>query len=200
MSELRARASDGGFKGATDLAGMAASYNDPNFPDFRVDILTQMGQLASPSIGEESAHPAADRRVMNNSTGKVEVRVSWANGSRETRLVSLLAETPRTIQTVQVNGGSGPIGSGGSETYTVTALDSDGDPIEDVFFVWWVEPNTATGTLAVDRDTRSARLVNEARRADGTMFTSVGTCRIAVLATYNELEVIGYSPVITFVP
>jgi hypothetical protein len=199
LADLRSRAQDGELMRPSDLSSFRANYRHPDLPHLQVEVFAEMGSLYSPSSGEEAEYDESERRIMSESAAKVEVKVSWDEGKRHLRVISLIGESPKSIERVEVLG-AGPIAGGESAIFTASAYDQNGDKIEDAFFVWWVDPLTATGTVIPTHDTRTALLLNQSRAADGSTATSVGDCRLAVLSSYDGMEVIGYSDTITMQP
>lgn len=204
VAELRRWSTQGGFVSDSDLATWNnKSYADPSQPEYQIHIRARMAQLSSPCSSLERAFASADRRTLDQSAAKVQVDVRWSGGrlgSAQVSLVTLLAESPRTLNLVTITGDTGPLTPGLPVTYTAQALDSANRPIKDLTFVWWVEAGTGTGQIQATRKTDTANFVNQGRRADGTTFTTGGTCRIAAMATYQSKEVIGYSPDISLLP
>ena len=150
LAEVRAKTMTGSFRIPQDLNSVETSYPHPDLPSMRVDIRAETQVLASPSTGEEA--PYAEKRLLSHSAAKVEVKVSWDSGFF--RLVSLVGESPRVLENVVVSG-KGPISAGQGASFTVEAFDEAGQKIEDAFFVWWVDPLTANGTVVPSRDSLS---------------------------------------------
>jgi hypothetical protein len=199
LSDLRSKAQNGGLSGPGDLSSFETTYRHPDLPHLQVEVQAEMATLCSPSSGDESQYSDSEKRVMTESAAKVQVKVSWDDGQRHLRVISLIGESQKNLDRVEVSG-AGPVAAGESAVFSAVAFDQDGQKIEDAFFVWWVDPLTATGTVIPSHDTRSAVLLNQTRTAGGTVATSVGDCRLAVLTSYDGKEVIGYSSTIGMVP
>ncbi len=198
--QIRAEMREGGFKSASDVAAFQRTYPYPEDTMFQVSVAARPADLLLDSSGQEREYSDTEKRQIKGSAAKVQVTVTWNSGAKTVRLVTLMAEAPRRLASVTVTG-SGPISAGGRTRFDVQASDSDGLPIKDgLSFIWWVEPMSATGTVVPDRDTRGAEVVNLTRLEDGTLTSTVGVCKVAALATYENQEVIGYSPVINMVP
>ena len=197
LSEIRSWSAQGNFTRAQDLQSWdGRNYQDSTQPEFGIAIRATMARLASPCESLETFYPAAERRRMDLSAAKVQVKVSWSGarpGSSQVTLVSVIPESPRQLQSVTVTGNTGPLSAGAPTTFTAIAYDANQQPIHDIVFVWWVEAQTGNGLITPLHNGSSAVFVNQGRRSDGTTFQSGGTCRIAALASYDGQEVIGYS-------
>ena len=197
ISEIRGWSAQGGFTAAQDLGSWdGRTYQDSTLPEFGISIRAKMAALASPCESLETFFPSSQRRRMDLSAAKVQVKVSWSGsrpGASQVTLVSFVSESPRQLQTVTVTGNTGPLSAGTPSTFQATAYDSSNRAIQDIAFVWWVEAQTGTGQITPSHNGSQAVFVNQARRSDGTPFQSGGICRIAAMATYDGQEVIGYS-------
>jgi len=204
MAEVRHWSSLGNFLVPSDLSQWNnKTYPDPNQPEFVISIQARLAQITTPCSWLEVPYPAVERRTLDQSAARVQVSVRWSGGrggTTQVSLVSLVPESPRTISSVSVTGSTGPLSAGAPTTFTAQALDSSNRPIKDVLFVWWVEAQTGNGQITASHKSDTATFVNQGRRNDGSTFTSVGTCRVAAMATYENKEVIGYSGDISLLP
>ena len=189
----------GGFRSEADLTVFNKTQTPSDYPGFTVETRAETIPLTSPSTGEESLYAPDQRRVLKESTARIEVIVTWSNGDRKFKLLYLAEESPRTLQSVAIQGPTGPIAALNTANYKVICRDQSNRELNDLFFVWWVEPITANASISASRDTREATLTNQSRNENGNFTTSQGTCRIGVMARYKETEVIGYSAPITLV-
>ena len=179
MDSVRSEATDGGFKEPADLSGSVALTPTQSIHNSTSICWPIRWNSFHRVQGDESAFPSDQRSSLKSSVAKIEVRVSWSNGSQSLSLVSLIGEAPKTLSQVNVTG-SGPLSAGASTEFSAVATDTDGLEIEDMKFVWWVEPISATGTIVPARHSRTAVLTNLTRTKDGTAVSTVGLCRIAV--------------------
>lgn len=197
LAEMRRWSAQGNFLESQDLVSWdGKKFPDPTQPEFEVAIRARMATLTSPCESLEVVYPLAQRRRMTRSAAQVQVTVSWSGGRAglsRVALNSLLPESPRKLQSVTVTGSSGPLAAGASSTFTAQAYDASGRPIHDIVYVWWVEAQTGNGQITPAHAGDSAVFVNQGRRSDGTAFQTGGICRVAALATYEGVEVIGYS-------
>lgn len=166
---------------------------DPDYPNYQVVVTLTNYTLASP--GQQVDSNFVNKRELTTTAKQARVKVIWPRGNVE--LTSILvdrgnrgwsASNPLTIQgsipaTVTEANPGVPL--------TVDATDAAGQPLQDLFFRWYVEANAvngATGTITPTRDGRSAVFTNRTLRADGTFMPATGQCKVAVRAIYNGQE------------
>ncbi|MBI3924719.1 MAG: prepilin-type N-terminal cleavage/methylation domain-containing protein [Armatimonadetes bacterium] len=197
LAEIRAWAAGGGFMSEADLSTYDGQReNDPDHPDYQVTVSARLSPVTSPCSGLENF---AASRELARSCAIVELTVSWSSG--ELRLVSLVGQSERVLETVEVRGEiPDPVSPTTSFELDAVALDSDGQEIEDVAFAWWVEAIDGNATIQPLGDTSSARVTNQTQWPDGTTYINDGTCRIGARARYAGKEVTGYSGTVNLAP
>lgn len=204
LVDLRAWSADGGFRQISDLGAKdGLAFPDPDYPDFQVRYSLQPTTLSTASTSLEAVYPPAQRREMSQSAALARVEVSWtAGGGQKTlALESLIPESPREIERVEVIGvGGGTVSKDGSVTVRARAYDTDGQAIEDLVLDWWLEPITGKGTLEPQRARPEATLHHYDRDQFGSTTHYPGRCRVAVRAVYDGKEVTGYSGEIVLAP
>ena len=179
---------------------LAKSYEDPDQPGFQVTVRSSMASQPNPCSSLLPAFPASDRQILNSSAANLEVEVTWNDGRESYRINSLVEEGIAELGTLIVTGSSGPVAGSGTSTYTVEARDTNNNIMQDLGFLWWVEPGTGNAMIAANKVAQSAVLTNLTRGFDGVTFVQPGTCRVAVMARYRGKEVMGYSGDIVLAP
>jgi hypothetical protein len=181
-------------------ASLAKSYDDPDHPGFHVTVRSSAASQPNPCSSLLPAFPVSDQKILNTSAANLEVEVSWSDGRESFKLNSLVEEGIAELATVTVTGSSGPIPGNGTATYTVEARDTNNNIMQDLGFLWWVEPGTGNALIAPKKVSQTAVLTNLTRGFDGVTFVQPGTCRVAVMARYRGKEVTGYTGDITLSP
>lgn len=146
---------------------LASPTADPDYPNFLVNVSLRPTPLYSPCAMLATAWNSADPRVLKSSAYKVKVTVSW-DGHSSISIVGLLvdplrscapctANQPNTSLTVSPLGGSpSPLPHDQSQSYSVTARDSLGNPVRDLLTDWYFVLGTAGGSLV--QDTRGTQV------------------------------------------
>jgi hypothetical protein len=203
MTELRAWSANGGFKQVSDLSSQdGRSFQDPEHSAYQVTITMKPSTLQTFCTELEKSFPG-DERTLTESCAKTEVSVAWSSGTgqRSLRLASLIPESPRLLETVEISGvPANALNPGETVTLTAKALDDQGKEIKDIYFTWWVEAQSGVGLIVPARRSQSASFTNRARYRNGSTGIVNGTCRVAALATFEGTEVTGYSSNITLSP
>lgn len=173
----------------------------------RVDSKPKSVRLASPCSSLEAQY--GDRgRYLDSSVVPVRVTVEWGD-SNSVSLFSYVGEPPRIAETVEVRqiNGSDPISPKGFGKFSASALDKNGDVIEDMMFRWYLEPkgaNPGMGSLIPPwgsqvtpsvaegpRDGRTARVKNSFRKQDGSWTVVGGNLEVQALARAHGRDTVG---------
>lgn len=168
---------------------------DPDYPGFEVRIAAEPVTLASPSTELEAGQ--LDPRLMRRSFMRARVRVTWGAEGRFD-LVTLVGDPYRDwdpTTPIQVNPTTvgGVLGPDASQTFSATAYDASGRPIDDLFLSWWVTPQSSNGTVTHNRPGSSATFTNaiQLRLPTGPITRYArqdGTCEVTARGVYGGLE------------
>ncbi|MCA9792870.1 MAG: hypothetical protein KC910_13780 [Candidatus Eremiobacteraeota bacterium] len=184
-----------GSGGATQFSNWAAVQGtgpDPNYPGYNVTVTVDPGELYSPCSLFELQFPNNQRRWMRNSARTVTVQVDY-NG-RSFSLVSLIAQPTKEPGTVSVSPSSGQtLGTDATRAFTVTMTDSDGDPLDDIFFDWRTDPTSgpANGVITATRIGDAADLTNHILSSESppqVVGYGHGTTKMQARAVYRGKE------------
>jgi Tfp pilus assembly protein PilV len=199
VAEMRAEFAESSY-GTKDPDSFKRNYPVPDHPGFQVDIQADWAQLQSPSNPLNLELPATQRKVMDRSAIRTEVTVSWNEGRDTYSLVTLIEEPTTELDRVRITGPGGTLAARATQEYQAIGEDANGNVIEDLTFLWWVEPMSGTGTVTANHAEGKGILVNEAQIADGTTVVAPGSMRLKVVSKYRGKEVAGNSATIQLLP
>jgi len=165
---------------------------DPDYPGFTLTTLAVAHRLYSPCELFESLYPASRQRRISSSVRKVTVSVGWGNNLK-LDLVSLVAMPTGEPGSVTLNiVGPTTMPKDDRRPFTVSAENSNGTPIRDLFFEYIVQPENGDtgggfGAFESPRDGRSCVLRNCVYGADRATITGygVGQCKLQAIARYR---------------
>lgn len=186
--------------------GAAASFQDSEFPSFRLEVSHQAQVLYSPCSLFEELYPASEQRRISSSVRRVLVKVSWGARS-EHRLVSLVAlptGEPGSV-TVTTNGTT-TVNRNDTRNATVTAVNADNRALPDLFYNHLVQPaggNQGGGFAAIgpSRDGRVGALRHCIYDVGSTVVGyGIGQCSLRALARYRGRPLGGSSDVLDLLP
>ncbi len=179
---------------AADPANFAdwSPYLDTTNPapesGFTVRVRSQAEQIYTPCSTFEASN--SQPRLIRDQTRRVEVTVSWSG--EQVQLTTLVGAPPDqwgSPDLVVSPATPGPLNPGQSVDLAVQAFDASGQPLDDLFFDWFVQPLTGNGTLVkTNRDGSSARLTHQVIGLGGAPTTAPGTCRVHARAVYRGRE------------
>ncbi len=180
-----------------DWSSVAGSTRtDPDYPGFQIRIDAERAVLASPSTAFEDPLVVSNPRLMSASFYRVRVRVSWPGDQVE--LLSLVGDPYRrwaASGAIQVAPGGSPLlGPGATQAFTASGRDAGGRIITDLFFDWYVQPETSNGTVTATSVGDSATFTNAIylrlpSGATQTRYASQdGTCTVKARAVYGGVE------------
>lgn len=167
------------------------STTDPTFPGITLLSEVEDHTLRSPSTELESK--SGSPREIVESCKKVRVTASWAqDDGRPLRLVTLMAAPNREPNPQLTLSGVVPasLAPGTSFTQGVTARDTSGNLLHDLFYQWSSLPtgtNPGNGTaVSVTANGSTGRFTNEYQPQNGgPVLTISGTCTMGVIAYYR---------------
>jgi hypothetical protein len=199
------------FTDWTLCPGLGAPFTDPDFPNFQITVAAVAHSIYSPCSLFETLEDPSDRRQISASVQRVSVQVQWGNGLRHdvVSLVAMPTGEPAATNPVTVTvGGSSTIPLGAVRPVTVTAINSYGNPIPDLFYNYAVRPgpgDTGGGFGSVDskRDGRSCVLRHCIYDGDATPNITgygVGICTLNALANYRGRMIQGSSAALEMQP
>jgi Tfp pilus assembly protein PilV len=152
------------------LAIYNTSTTDSQLGDFNITTTVTPTTLYSScsqlELGVVPSAPYVQPRTIRQGAQKVQVTVSWDQGSRQLSLVTLMArpilyfQAPPLAINVTTTGPT-TLGHAASANFTAIGYDSNNTPIADLFFVWDVYAVNATATLTQARDGSIATLTNQ---------------------------------------
>ncbi|MBS2037856.1 hypothetical protein JST97_22920 [bacterium] len=190
------------FSNWATCPGLGMTSTDTDFPGFEIKVGATLQKIYSPCSLFESLFPASEQRTLNASTRKVTVSVYWGD-QLEYDLVSLVSiptGEPPNPATATVNAGTGTLSQGSRTSVSVSATNSLGQPLPDLFFNYIIQPgagNTGGGNGALDvaRDGRTVTMrhciYDLATPVPNITGYGVGTCTVRVLALYRGKPVQG---------
>jgi hypothetical protein len=174
-----------------------SSVTRPGFSGLEVRVEKRSQVLNAPDQGIESAWPVSERIVMAKSVEHVRLQV-WSTGRMLVETYATIVEPERVVHATNpvriVVVGSPSIPPNGELTFRAGLYDEDDAEIEDVSFVWNVEPGTGNATLReVARDGRSAVMQNVYQLRGGVAVVTGGNCRMSAAARYRAQRFSGTS-------
>jgi hypothetical protein len=205
LSEVREWAADPVHFSDTNWAPWA-SVTRPEFPDFEARVRKRLLPQTTPSLALEAPWPAAQQARLSESLAQIELSVLW-RGQVINQVVSSISEPERQVAptpavVVAVVGVlPSPLPKDGEVELQAQLLDTGGDEIADVNFLWAVEPGTGNASIVnLSRDGRRATLRNVYIARSGAVYYAGGICQVSALAKYRGLEYEGLSPDVTLAP
>lgn len=155
LGRVRTWASDvNNFSGGAAWSAIApgVASRDVDHPEFSVTINAAPQVMYSPCEQAELrfATPIEERRIMDESYYKVQVKVSWEPPSSKNQLtlVSLVGYPENPVHHLETaTTDAGPLARDDNADLTVRAVDADGDPIPDHFFSWSQRPAVGLGSV-----------------------------------------------------
>ena len=161
------------------------TWTEPDQPEFtiRTDCVTMGRRIYSPCETLEVPWTSTGQaRRLDHSVIPLRVTVSY--GGDSVALVGYIAEPVREPNTtLQITPLTVPdVPAGGTFSLSVTALDTSGLAIEDLFYSWSVEAQTGNATITgtSPRDGRTVTIVNQYNGAPVP-----GTIAVSVYARYK---------------
>lgn len=161
------------------------TWTEPDFPDFtiRTETVPTGRSIYSPcETLEVPWTPSGQARRLDNSVVPVKVSVSFRTDS--VSLVGYIAEPARDPDpTLRITPLAVPdVPAGASFSLTVTAFDTGGVVMRDLFFDWDIDAETGNATITASspRDGRTVTIINQ---YNGT--TEPGTIRVTVKCRYR---------------
>ncbi|MFN8612946.1 MAG: hypothetical protein U0931_35735 [Vulcanimicrobiota bacterium] len=170
------------------LPGLASWRSHPDFlaAEYRVDLAAQPDY--SPFWQREMLYPAGDRRSLDHSGLRAQVRVRWSGGTL--KLVSLIADHRRQwrasnpLEISSQPSASLTVAKGGQLELKVKAFNSQGQAEPDAMFTWSVQPGTSCGMIqSQSRDGRQAIFAHQVPKRSGVGFISGPTGSCFIVAT-----------------
>jgi len=168
-------------------------------PPFTIHTTTSPQLLYTPSSD------TVLRQELRKAVRKVKVTVSWSEGgsSRSLSVVSYVAEPTRPLANLAVSPANDMyLEVGETADFAVSGYDSTSSNYDDLVFLWYVTPETATGTI-VRTGEKAARFTARSAHpsfVSGSTIYSPGTCRVTVRARGGGREIWGNSGIITISP
>lgn len=161
------------------------TWTEPDMPEFsiRTDTVTTGRTIYSPCETLEVPWTTTGQaRRLDHSV--VPLRVTVTHASESISLLGYIAEPVREPNTdLEISPLTVPdVPAGGTFTLTVTARDTGGVPIEDLFYKWHVDSESGNATI-VDTSPRDGRSVTIQHEYDGEPVP--GTIRVNVYARYK---------------
>lgn len=184
MEEIVYWAGDGNnFSNWSSIDG--ASGPDGQFPDFTVRSDTEAYVLYSPCSQSESRFPPASQRSMVASARKVRVRVTWSpvtNPRNSIDLLAIVGAPTQKLNSVQI-GAPATVAALTSANITATALDTNNQPILDLFFKWSISPLDGYGEIQSASDGRTLTLTNRVYNPDLGYVVAPGNVSLSLSST-----------------
>lgn len=179
-----------------------SSFTLPDYPGFEARIRQDWTTLTAPCSQIALGKLVAERQEMNNSMKRLDVSILY-NGQVETQFQAFVGEPERLAVSVQVTpviGIPDPLVRDGLVEFKAEALDSAGNSIPDVFFLWSSEPITGNGTVISTGRGQTANLANLYLAPDGATRYSGGQVRVKALCKVRGREVWGFSSPVNLQP
>ncbi len=134
----------------------------------------------------------AQARTFPKSFRRVQVIVRYADGTKEYRLTTLVGDPIAQIRpqiTFNRVSGSASLSPGRAADWSATLRGSGGHQIDDVVFLWGVEPRSTGAVIIKPKDSngRTARVWCDPHASPG------GTTRLAVRCRYRGQEITEFS-------
>lgn len=183
LSSLRARLTESDYSSLSP-SDLQSTFSDVDSPQFTVTVEAEWADLTNPSSALAVGLAADQLHTLDRSCMKVQVTVSWDNGRKSYRLLSLVEEPSTELQSLRIVGDLSPLSPNGQRELRAEGVDSNGDVITNLRYIWWLEPITGNGTLTSLNGGR-VNLEHKTRGYDGTEFTQAGTVRLVVQAKYR---------------
>jgi Tfp pilus assembly protein PilV len=212
IEEMRAHARNrsGTQYGFADFSSFTAAATDPDFPGYQVSATVNDLTVFSPSEGYE---PTAQTRPMPRSMKQVKVTVTWDQGTSNLSLLTLIGDpaasaTPtrrfRNLNPIVVTPTAPPIpplvAHDQDVPFSVVAYDQFDQPIEDLYFQWYIQPGDGNATTFQSVDGRSATMRNVINIPAQPPAYSGGQVVVVARAVFRGQEAFGYSPPIALQP
>jgi len=182
------------FANWSSLDGVASP--DPEFPEYTVQVDSELTTVFSPSTSLEARVPAADRRQLTQSYRKVRVRVSWdpADPKESVELYTLVgAPADRELASITLTAGGSvpdPLAQNATVPFSAVGRDASGEVIPDLFFDWSVNTQSSVGSFAnVSRDGSDATFMHWYRKDTLTgndVHGPPGQCQVNVTGAYHS--------------
>lgn len=179
-----------------------AQVADPEYPGFVVRCLVDNHLLYSPCSSMEAAYiPLGIAREMRQSARRVKISVAdpgdpgWsadlvtlvADPTRDLRLADAVQLIPTSAIPAVLAGTGTDLNNpapGSSVAMRAEAYYSDGRPVPDLFFDWYVVPLGGTGSLRTARDGRTCTFLNGVSTGIANVTTG-GKSVVAVHGSYR---------------
>jgi len=168
-------------------------------PPFTIHTTTSPQLLYTPTSD------CAVKQELRKAARKIKVTVSWTEGgrSRSLSMVSYVAEPTRPLANLTIDPSSDMyLKVGDTADFTVSGYDDTSSSYDDLVFLWYVNPETATGTIVKTGEKTAQFTARSAHPSyeSGSIIYDPGTCRVTVRARGGGREIWGYSGRITISP
>lgn len=171
-----------------------AAAPDSEYPDYTVQVDSELVPLFSPSTSLEARVPVADRRKLTQSYRKVRVRVSWAPTDGVELYTLVGAPADRELDTITLSAPGGlpdPVAQNATVPFEAVGRDASGQVIPDLFFDWTVNTKSSVGSFAsVSRDGANATFQHWYRKDAFTgddVHGPAGQTQVNVTGAYHSL-------------
>ncbi len=174
----------------------------PDYPGFEARVREGWTPLTAPCTQIALGKLVTDRQLMANSMKQLDVSILY-NGQVEFQFQAFVGEPERLAVSVLVTPVSGipdPLVRDGIVEFQAQALDSSGNSIPDVFFLWSSDPITGNGTVISTGRGQTANLANLYLAPDGATRYSGGQVRVKALCKVRGREVSGFSSPVNLQP
>lgn len=205
LEEIRDWANQGAnFQGNWSTYDGQISTN-PSFPGITLTCSVEDHVLSSPCTELESK--ASRPRQIVRSCKKVQVVARWSQDRGNfLRLVTLMGAPPRepNLALSVTSAIPDPLAALASGTASVTATDTTGQPLYDLFYTWstlptGIDPGNGTAT-ALDANANTAELRNQVLMPPAPPQVVSGTCSLGVTAVYRGRLLEGGTNAVNLLP
>ncbi len=196
-----------GFANFSTFTGVAT---DPDFPGYEVSASVKDLTVFSPSEGYE---PTSGTRTLSRSMKQVRVTVTWDQGTSNLSLITLIGEPaasaspPRRFRNnnpIVVTPTAPPIpplvAHDQDVPFRVVDYDQFDQPIEDLFFQWYIQPGDGNATTFQSTDGKTAFMRNVINIPAQPPAYSGGQVVVVARAVFRGQEAFGYSPPVALQP
>lgn len=192
VAELRGLAAD--YAGFQNLESQNGSTAPSDFPDYQVETTVQGAAVPYPCAGLDSLDFTASYK-------RVQVRVTGPDG-RALSLSTLVGAPPTAVQDLIVTQSSGGslLARGGQADFQAELRATDGTPIPDLQFDFYIDFSSGYGRLQEDPDGRTAHFFNQIVNLTGPNLYTGGDIRMVARTYYAGEEYRGVSSPITLAP
>ncbi len=206
IEEMRTHARNraGTQYGFADFSAFTAgAATDPDFPGYQVSAAVSDLTVFSPSEGYE---PTSVTRTLSRSMKQAKVTVTWDQGTSSLSLITLIGEPAasanptrrfRNNNPIVVTPTAPPIPAlvtrDQDVPFRVVAYDQFDQPIEDLFFQWYIQPGNGNATTFQSTDGQTATMRNVVNIPAQPPAYSGGQVVVVARAVFRGQEAFGYS-------